>query len=899
MVRERIVGGGGGKPEEECVLISEIVIRDKDGGEVEGEELLRVVASALKVSKANAALTTREVQEDVHRIIDTGYFASCLPTAEDTQDGVRLIFQVGLAGERGCWAVPCPSCGGHGRGPRPSRGGHGRGPRSTTSLPAFAAGSGATSQTAQLSFTLDSGASSCFFRNYTNLTPLRTPVTVALADPSVGPVVAHSTTTLPCPTAPSGFLTGYYTPRFSRNLVGVSHLHDLGVVTTFSLDEPVASCTVDATGAPLATFHREPGASGHFPQGAGLWSPSVACPASLLACATVHSLRRGSAARCPSLLLVPPHHGSLPDPALGRLGPLPVALPGSVATSCLSSALGVRRFLPDARPGRATVFCPPRVLGARRFPARRAADSCTSSAPGARQNLLVARPWRAMDPTRHTPRARVGFLPNVRPERAAVFSPRTAPAAREPPLQPASRPCSPRACPLQPAHCPCSLRATPAARALPLQPASRLCSPHAWTCSRGAALTPPPPLLRHLPSACVAVGGRVWGWRASHTHRGSGVFSPPLFLTLEPPPVAPVAHPPSHPAPAGVSHVTPQSSPPQRPVPVVYGGEGGAVAEGEGAGAAGAGGVGSGGAGGVGVEVTPVEDTAASTRRPRPASPPGFPSVLQFPPLSSLRPVAAEPGGVPAGGSGGPGGVGGGGARSGSAGAGGTGTVGTAAAAAAAAAAVGAGAGAVSVAAARESRGGATTAARESRGGVTTAAAGAVAAAVGESRGGVTATPGEGRATAAAAAAAPAPAAAVAAATATAGAGAVSVAAAGESSGGATGAAQESRGGVTTAAAGAVAAAPGEGRAGVPPAGGVQESRSQQRVQLQPQQNRAEEEPQEQQQGQVTSQQMPEEAEQQRLRVRDLPDPAHVRLVRGPLLSPLVPPVPVDSSFSP
>ncbi|CAI7929432.1 unnamed protein product [Closterium sp. NIES-54] len=55
----------------------------------------------------------------------------------------------------------------------------------------------------------------------------------------------------------------------------------------------------------------------------------------------------------------------------------------------------------------------------------------------------------------------------------------------------------------------------------------------------------------------------------------------------------------------------------------------GAIAEGEGAGAAGACGVGSGGAGGVGVEVTPVEDTAASTRWPRPASAPGFPSVLQ------------------------------------------------------------------------------------------------------------------------------------------------------------------------------------------------------------------------------------------------------------------------------
>ncbi|CAI7872410.1 unnamed protein product [Closterium sp. NIES-54] len=107
-------------------------------------------------------------------------------------------------------------------------------------------------------------------------------------------------------------------------------------------------------------------------------------------------------------------------------------------------------------------------------------------------------------------------------------------------------------------------------------------------------------------------------------------------------------------------------------VHVVSGSAGGAVAEGEGTRAAGAHGVGSGGAGGVGVEVTPVEDTAALSWRPRPTSPPGFPSVPQFPPRSSLRPVAAEPGGVPAGGTRGPGSVGGGGAGSGGAGAGGT-----------------------------------------------------------------------------------------------------------------------------------------------------------------------------------------------------------------------------------
>ncbi|CAI7759726.1 unnamed protein product, partial [Closterium sp. NIES-53] len=73
-----------------------------------------------------------------------------------------------------------------------------------------------------------------------------------------------------------------------------------------------------------------------------------------------------------------------------------------------------------------------------------------------------------------------------------------------------------------------------------------------------------------------------------------------------------------------------------------------------------------------------------------------------------------------------------------------------------------------------------------------------------------------------------------------------------------------------------------EGSAGV---------RSQQRVQLQPQQERAEAKLQEQQQEQVPPQKMLEEAEQQRLRLRDLPDPAPARLVCGPLPSPPVPPI--------
>ncbi|CAI7856313.1 unnamed protein product [Closterium sp. NIES-54] len=48
-------------------------------------------------------------------------------------------------------------------------------------------------------FTLDSRASRCFFRDSTTLTPLPAPVLVRLADPSGGPVVACSSTVLPCP----------------------------------------------------------------------------------------------------------------------------------------------------------------------------------------------------------------------------------------------------------------------------------------------------------------------------------------------------------------------------------------------------------------------------------------------------------------------------------------------------------------------------------------------------------------------------------------------------------------------------------------------------------------------------------------------------------------------------
>ncbi|CAI7805969.1 unnamed protein product [Closterium sp. NIES-53] len=110
-------------------------------------------------------------------------------------------------------------------------------------------------------FTLDSGASCCFFRDSTILTPLPAPVPVRLADPSGGPVVACSSTVLPYPAVPSGSLSGLHLPSFSTNLVSTATLQDALVTTTTPGGESVSICTCTRTGRHLATFTRRPGSS--------------------------------------------------------------------------------------------------------------------------------------------------------------------------------------------------------------------------------------------------------------------------------------------------------------------------------------------------------------------------------------------------------------------------------------------------------------------------------------------------------------------------------------------------------------------------------------------------------------------------------------------------------------
>ncbi|CAI7875917.1 unnamed protein product [Closterium sp. NIES-54] len=85
-------------------------------------------------------------------------------------------------------------------------------------------------------FTLDSGASHCFFHDNTTLTPLPAPVPVRLADPSTGPDVARSSIVLSCPA-------------------------DAMVTTTTPGGQRVLICTCTWTGRHLATFTRQPGSS--------------------------------------------------------------------------------------------------------------------------------------------------------------------------------------------------------------------------------------------------------------------------------------------------------------------------------------------------------------------------------------------------------------------------------------------------------------------------------------------------------------------------------------------------------------------------------------------------------------------------------------------------------------
>lgn len=55
---------------------------------------LQKIAQAALTLKPNFSYTLQEVQQDVNRVFETGFFSNCQPTAEDTRDGVRVLIEV-------------------------------------------------------------------------------------------------------------------------------------------------------------------------------------------------------------------------------------------------------------------------------------------------------------------------------------------------------------------------------------------------------------------------------------------------------------------------------------------------------------------------------------------------------------------------------------------------------------------------------------------------------------------------------------------------------------------------------------------------------------------------------------------------------------------------------------
>ncbi|CAI7778587.1 unnamed protein product [Closterium sp. NIES-53] len=112
----------------------------------------------------------------------------------------------------------------------------------------------AASSEALHTYTLDSSASRCFFRECTIVTTLATPVPVSMADPSGGPVVAWASTVLPCLAVPSGSLSGLHLPSFSTNLVSDAVVQDVWVDTVTPGGQRVAICPARVSGTDQERF---------------------------------------------------------------------------------------------------------------------------------------------------------------------------------------------------------------------------------------------------------------------------------------------------------------------------------------------------------------------------------------------------------------------------------------------------------------------------------------------------------------------------------------------------------------------------------------------------------------------------------------------------------------------
>ncbi|CAI7928451.1 unnamed protein product [Closterium sp. NIES-54] len=176
----------------------------------------------------------------------------------------------------------------------------------------------------------------------TTLTPLPTPVTMRLADPSGGTVVARSSTVLPCPAVPTDSLSGLHLPSFSTNLVSTAALQDAMVTTTTPGGQCVLISTCTRTGRHLAPFTRRPRSSLYTlatepPQVAASGQVAASCSCRLLSHQT---LLRHHRLGHPSLPHLRGMHSRLLVSGLPRYLP---PLPPSPAPPCLPCVEGRQR----------------------------------------------------------------------------------------------------------------------------------------------------------------------------------------------------------------------------------------------------------------------------------------------------------------------------------------------------------------------------------------------------------------------------------------------------------------------------------------------------------------------------------------------------------------------------
>ncbi|CAI7928327.1 unnamed protein product [Closterium sp. NIES-54] len=182
-------------------------------------------------------------------------------------------------------------------------------------------------------FTLDLGASRCFFRDCTTVTPLAAPVRVSLADPTRGPVVARASTVLPCPAVPSRSLSGLHLLVFSMKLLSNAVLQDEWVDTFIPGGQRVAICKCSRSGRHLATFTRQPG-SGLYTLTTASAQLAASCSCRVLSHRTLlwhHRLGHPSLPRLRSM------HSHLLACGLPRSLP---SLPHSPASPCLPCVEG-------------------------------------------------------------------------------------------------------------------------------------------------------------------------------------------------------------------------------------------------------------------------------------------------------------------------------------------------------------------------------------------------------------------------------------------------------------------------------------------------------------------------------------------------------------------------------